>query len=84
MAFAHASKLQVLNQYDPCCFAGLLGLTYRDVLKDVVGRLRGGRYEFFIDSSHREHRISGHALTQAVLPFLRRRDLQPDDDLDLE
>ena len=63
-------QLQVLNQYDSCCFNGVRALTYRDILKDVIRKLPNSRYDLFIDSSHKSHRISQYALETAILPFL--------------
>ena len=68
------AQLQVLNQYDSCCFAGLRALTYSDIVKEVARGLRG-RYELFLDASHRNHMISGHAIREAILPFLAHRRL---------
>jgi hypothetical protein len=66
-------QLQVLNQYDSCCFEGVRYRTYRPAVRDAVSRLRLGRFEVFLDSSHRQHKISAHALETAIVPFLRRR-----------
>ena len=66
------AHLQVLNQYDPCCFAGVRYLTYSDIVKDIVNGLGAGRYEVFLDSSHDLHQISEYALQEAIYPFLRR------------
>jgi hypothetical protein len=63
-------QLQVLNQYDPCCFSGVGFRTYEDIVKDVVDKLGEGRYDVFLDSSHKSHLISRHALVDGVLPFL--------------
>jgi hypothetical protein len=68
-------QLQVLNQYDTGGFKGVRYLTYRDTVKQIVGSLRRGRYDVFLDSSHHGHRISSHALETAILPFLKRRRL---------
>jgi hypothetical protein len=69
-------QLQVLNQYDSCCFAGVRFRTYEDIEKDVVAGLRPpGRYDIFLDSSHRSHIISAHALDDAIARFLKRRRL---------
>ena len=68
-------QLQVLSQYDSCCFWGVRYLTYRDILKGVVRGLRRGKYDIFLDSSHTSHLISRYALDEGILPFLRRRRL---------
>jgi pimeloyl-ACP methyl ester carboxylesterase len=66
------AQLQVLNQFDSCCFAGVRFLTYEDIVKDVVRSLGAGEYGIFLDSSHRSHLISDYALESAILPFLKR------------
>jgi dienelactone hydrolase len=66
--------LQVLNQFDSCCFAGVRFLTYRDIVKSLVAPRRG-RFDVFLDSSHESHTISPYALEKAIIPFLRRRHL---------
>jgi hypothetical protein len=68
-------QLQVLNQYDSCCFWGVRYLTYRDILKEVVAGLGRAKYDIFLDSSHTSHLISRNALDEGILPFLRRRHL---------
>lgn len=70
-------QLQVLNQYDSCCFWGVRYLTYRDIVREVVAGLRRGRYDVFLDSSHTSHLISQHALDDGIFRFLLRRRLRP-------
>jgi pimeloyl-ACP methyl ester carboxylesterase len=72
-------QLQVLNQYDSCCFWGVTFLTYRDIVKDVAAGLRRGKYDVFLDSSHSSHLISQYALDNGILPFLRKRRLRRED-----
>jgi len=66
--------LQVLNQFDACCFAGIAYRTYEEPVLDAVAALRG-RYAVYLDSSHLEHQVSPDAFTRAVEPFLRTRRL---------
>jgi hypothetical protein len=68
-------QLQVLNQYDSCCFWGVRYLTYRDIVKDAAADLGRGKYDVFLDSSHFSHLISRHALDDGILPFLKKRRL---------
>jgi dienelactone hydrolase len=68
-------QLQVLNQYDSCCFNGPRGLAYRGVLKDLMRERRLGRYDQFLDASHQQHTISDHAMEEAIYPFMRFRRL---------
>ena len=72
----HRGHLQVINQFDPCCSAGLGYQTYGDFLRNLVERLpRGGQYEMFLDSSHTAHIISPYVLDTAIEPFVRYRRL---------
>ena len=64
-------QLQVVNQFDDCCFGGLRYLTYRDIVQNVVAGLQRGSYNVFLDSSHRSHLISRHTLEDAIYPVLR-------------
>ena len=51
-------QLQVVNQYDSCCFAGLKWETYRDVIRKRVQNLGSGEFDVFMDTTHAEHKIS--------------------------
>jgi len=55
-------QLQVLNQYDSCCFSGVEYRLYEDTVHNVVASLGKGEFSVFLDSSHREHIISEQAL----------------------
>lgn len=54
-------SVQILNQYDPCCFAGLNGLSYSYIIKNITN-LIGGSYDLIIDNTHFEHKISDYAI----------------------
>jgi dienelactone hydrolase len=58
-------QLQILNEYDPCCFAGRAAETYRAAVAHRARRL-GGRFDLLIDSSHEEHRISDWAMERIL------------------
>lgn len=55
-------QLQVINQYDPCCFAGKKYQTYEKQITSLVSRLRKGKFEIYLDDTHGEHKISEHVL----------------------
>ena len=62
---AHGDKrkhFQILNEYDACCFGGTGYTTYVDIIKDRIKDLGEGNYDFYLDSSHREHKISDQVL----------------------
>ncbi len=54
-------QLQILNKYDPCCYAGIRYRTYEDVVKKRVQSLGVGHFEVYLDDN-REHKISEQAL----------------------
>jgi hypothetical protein len=55
-------QLQILNQHDACCFAGTGYRTYETVVKERVDALGLGKFEVYLDSSHKEHKISEQAI----------------------
>jgi hypothetical protein len=55
-------QMQILNKYDSCCFAGIKYRTYERTIKQVVADLGPGRFDIFLDESHKEHKISDEAL----------------------
>lgn len=55
-------QLQVLNQYDSCCFSGVEYRLYEDIIRNLVASLGKGEFSVFLDSSHRDHIISERAL----------------------
>jgi len=69
------AQLQVLNQFDTCCFYGVRYRTYDTIVEGIVKSMRGGKFDVFLDSSHVSHLISDFALETAILPFLDRRQL---------
>lgn len=64
------SQLQVLNQFDSCCFEGVGYLTYEPVLRERLEQIGPGRFSVFLDSSHTSHQVSAYALRNAILPRL--------------
>jgi hypothetical protein len=55
-------QLQIMNKFDPCCLGGVLGDVYRDVVREKVTELGAGEYEFFLDTTHMDHKISAAAM----------------------
>lgn len=55
-------QLQILNEFDACCFGGRGFVTYKDIIIKRVQELGKGSYDLFLDSSHHEHKISDVAL----------------------
>jgi hypothetical protein len=62
----HRKQLQVINQYDACCFAGTKWETYKDIVRERVHRLGTGEFDLFLDATHREHLISVAATSRIL------------------
>ena len=63
---ANRKQLQIINQYDSCCFAGLKWQTYKDIVKNRVHLLGEGEYDLLMDDSHQEHLISDMAMRRIL------------------
>jgi hypothetical protein len=62
-------QIQLLNQYDSCCFYGVGSDTYKDIVRRAVKNL-GGQWECVLDSTHKSHQISVWAIEKVILPAL--------------
>jgi len=58
--------LQIINKYDPCCFAGTRWQAYKDIIKTLMHQLGEGEYDLFMDDSHKEHMTSPVAMKQIL------------------
>jgi hypothetical protein len=56
------NQLQILNQFDSCCFGGTGYTSYVDLIKKQLKKIGKGKFDVFLDKSHREHKISEAAL----------------------
>jgi len=56
------AQLQVLNQYDDCCYAGVRYRTYEPVVRERLARIGAGEFRVLLDGTHRGHVISPAAL----------------------
>ena len=63
-------QIQILNQFDSCCYGGINYRTYEPHVVDAVTDLGWGSYSVYLDSSHQEHKISSVALSQVIYPAL--------------
>ncbi len=59
-------QLQILNRFDPCCFAGDAWQTYRAVVRRAVEEIGDGEFDVISDTSHRQHQISPWAADRIV------------------
>ena len=55
-------QIQILNEFDSCCFSGTGYTTYEELATEKVIDLGDGSYDVFLDSSHEEHMISDISL----------------------
>tara|TARA_Y100000310_G_scaffold316071_1_gene367378 strand:+ start:8209 stop:9309 length:1101 start_codon:yes stop_codon:yes gene_type:complete len=60
------NQVQILNEFDDCCYAGTGYLTYEGIVSSKVSLLGLGNFEVFSDTSHQTHNISSTAL-QVIL-----------------
>lgn len=60
-------QLQVLNQFDTCCFYGVKYQVYEGAVKEAVGDLKLGSFAVLSDTTHRQHKISAYALEMIAL-----------------
>jgi hypothetical protein len=68
---ANRSQLQILNEFDACCFGGRGFNSYESILKDRLRLLGEGRYGVYLDSSHRLHQVSPEAMN-VILDYLEK------------
>lgn len=55
-------QVQILNEFDSCCFPGAWAWTYADLVSDAVRDLQmGGSWQLFIDRGSRDHHLSAKA-----------------------
>lgn len=54
--------VQIFNKYDPCCFANPNFETYENEIKSTLSKTGGGNFAIYLDDTHKEHKISDHAL----------------------
>jgi hypothetical protein len=58
-------QLQVLNQFDSCCFAGTKNSFYEQEITEIASSL-GGKFSVYLDDSHKSHMISPTALDRIL------------------
>jgi hypothetical protein len=62
--------IQIGNQYDSGCFYGVSHSTWVANVKKAVNSTGAGAYDFYLDSTHRQHQISPHAVEKVIDPAL--------------
>jgi hypothetical protein len=64
-------QIQLLNQYDTCCFYGVGSDTYKDIVSLASMNL-GGQWECVLDATHKTHQISKWAIENVIEPALNK------------
>jgi len=54
--------VQIFNEFDLCCYEGTWFKTYEDDVTKTVSNLSKGEFKIYLDSTHKEHKISENAL----------------------
>lgn len=57
------SQLQIINKFDPCCFAGIKWKTYKNIVTSRVCQLGMGKYDLYLDEDNYDHKISKKSMT---------------------
>jgi hypothetical protein len=55
-------QMQVLNQFDPCCFSGDHRAIYEPQVQAAIEASGGGSFDVFLDSDNRQHSLAPRAL----------------------
>lgn len=61
-------QVQVLNQFDPCCFSGIKHQVYEEAVAGVAREL-GGDFSVYLDTENRDHSLSSSALDHILDAF---------------
>lgn len=69
------TQIQVLNQFDTCCFSGMKFTTYESLIASAA-QLHGGLFDVHLDRTAARHWVSTTAISSVVLPQLRKALLQ--------
>jgi len=69
-------QIQVLNQYDSCCFGGVQYKTYEKQVADASRSLGVGKWSFALDTTHKGHLISPFTNSKVIAAALDRRERQ--------
>ncbi len=63
---SNREQLQILNQFDSCCFAGTKNSFYEKEIAEISTSL-GGKFSVYLDDSHKSHLISPAALDRIFI-----------------
>jgi len=54
--------VQIFNEFDPCCYSGNKFEVYEEEIKTNIEKIGKGYFEIYLDSTHKEHKISEYSL----------------------
>ena len=63
-------QIQILNLHDSCCFYGPYYTTYTNFVSTIVRNLGQGQWDFYSDTTHRQHLVSSNVLENVIIPAL--------------
>lgn len=67
-------QMQVLNQFDNCCFYGLRHPFYEPHVSARLAELGAGSFSVLLDTTHRQHMLSDFALAEIARDMERTND----------
>ncbi|MBG98051.1 hypothetical protein CL659_02875 [bacterium] len=62
--------LQIFNEFDPCCFSGTEYVSYENIIKNKISKLKSGTFKIELDKTNKEHSISSSSLQKSLI-FLK-------------
>lgn len=63
-------QVMVTNEFDPCCFSGVVADNFKDVVADTVALLGAGSWDYYRDSTSSIHEIAADTLSRVLFPAL--------------
>jgi len=54
--------VQIFNEFDHCCYSGKKFEVYEEDIKSSIEKIGQGYFEIYLDSTHKEHKISDYSL----------------------
>lgn len=58
--------IQIFNEFDSCCYSGNYYKIYEDDVKKIIQELDNGKFDIWLDSSHKGHKISQNILEKIL------------------
>ncbi len=72
-------QIQVLNQFDSCCFYGVQFKTYKNTVSEATKKLGNGEWDLALDTTHRKHLMSSFTINRVIAGALNLSDKSKDD-----